>query len=124
MNRIRIALLAAVGLALFATVLAAGSTHWTHSTKTSAPLRYMALPGGDVGEELGRLDTYWNERLTYPTGNYNPAWLRHAAAQAGQDSERGIPAGRQRRSRALPRTRSASLVTEQRSSRSGRSPSA
>ena len=92
MNRIRIALLAAVGLALFATVLAASSTRWAHSTKSSAPLRYMALPGGDVGEELGRMDTYWNDRVTYPTGNYNPAWLRHAAEQADKIPS-GIPAG-------------------------------
>jgi hypothetical protein len=99
MNRIRIALLAAVGLALFATVLAASSTRWAHSTKSSAPLRYMALPGGDVGEELGRMDTYWNDRVTYPTGNYNPAWLRHAAEQADKIPS-GIPAGVPAQSRA------------------------
>src|SRR4051794_41896132 len=96
MNRVRTALLAAVALALFATVAVAGSTHWKHSSKTSSPARYMALPGGDTGEELGRMDSYWNDRVTYPTGNYNPAWLRHAAEQADRIPS-GIPAGRPQR---------------------------
>ena len=26
------------------------------------------------------MDTYWNDRLTYPTGHFNPAWLRRRAA--------------------------------------------
>ena len=82
MNRIRVAVVAAVGVALFVTALVAGSTHWRASTKASAPLRYMALANGDAGEQLGLMDSYWNDRVTYPTGNYNPEWLRHAAKQA------------------------------------------
>ncbi len=27
------------------------------------------------------MDSYWNDRLTYPTGRFNPAWLRSAARQ-------------------------------------------
>ena len=93
MNRIRIALVAAVGVAFLVTALVAGSTHWTHSSKTSSPLRYIALADGDTGEQLGLMDSYWNDRVTYPTGNYNPAWLRHAAEQADKIPS-GIPAGR------------------------------
>src|SRR5690242_17085150 len=99
MNRIRIAVVAAVGVALFVTALVAGSAHWTHATKASAPARYMPVPGGDVGEGLNQMDGYWNDRVTYPTGNFNPAWLRHAAEQADSIPS-GIPAGRQLSARA------------------------
>ena len=53
----------------------------------SAPeelLRFLPIPGGEAGEEAGalsRLEALWNDRLTYPTGRFNPAWLRQAAAQ-------------------------------------------
>jgi hypothetical protein len=35
---------------------------------------------------------YWQQRYTYPTGKYDPAWLRHAAIQDAA-VPRGIPAG-------------------------------
>ena len=44
------------------------------------PARYMPVPG-ERGEELDRLEAEWNNRLTYPTGVFNPAWLRAAAVQ-------------------------------------------
>src|SRR3954469_19749687 len=96
MKPIRIAMVAAVAVALFVTVLVAGSTHWTHSKKASAPLRTMPVPGGDAGEALKQMDSYWNDRVTYPTGNFNPAWLRHAAEHADKIPS-GIPAGRGQR---------------------------
>lgn len=53
--------------------------------------RYMPVRG-ERGEELNRYEEEWNNRITYPTGAFDPAWLRQAAVQ---DSaiERGIPAG-------------------------------
>src|ERR1017187_10271295 len=42
--------------------------------------------------DLGRLEQFWSDRLTYPTGNFNPAWMRQAAAQH-ERIPRGIPAG-------------------------------
>jgi hypothetical protein len=42
--------------------------------------------------DLGRLEQFWSDRLTYPTGNFNPAWVRQAAAQH-ERIPRGIPAG-------------------------------
>ena len=44
--------------------------------------RYMPV-AGERGEsdELGRMEQFWNDRLTYPTGLFNPAWLRAAALQ-------------------------------------------
>ena len=94
MTRKRIALVAALGVAMLVTVLVAGSSYWNQSTKASSPARYMPVPGGDVGEGLGQMDGYWNDRVTYPTGNFNPAWLRHAAQQA-DNIPSGIPAGRE-----------------------------
>src|SRR5581483_567271 len=55
--------------------------------------RYMPVPNGrGEGDELSRMDEEWNNRLTYPTGKFDPAWLRAAAAQDAQIS-RAIPAG-------------------------------
>ena len=48
------------------------------------PARYMPVPGGNLQDEatgLAQLEQYWNDRLTYPTGRFNPAWVRAAAAQ-------------------------------------------
>ena len=48
------------------------------------PARYMPVPGGNLQDEatgLTQLEQYWNDRLTYPTGRFNPAWVRAAAAQ-------------------------------------------
>src|SRR5262249_28901069 len=50
----------------------------------SQPARYMPVPGSDLrseGARLGELEQYWQDRLTYPTGRFDPAWVRAAAAQ-------------------------------------------
>src|SRR6266404_7675422 len=43
--------------------------------------RYMPVPGGERGEtaDLNRLEEEWNNRVTYPTGVFDPAWIRQAA---------------------------------------------
>lgn len=51
----------------------------------------MPIPGGET-DDLDGIETYWNNRLTYPTGRFDPAWVRQAAAQDGQIS-RSVPAG-------------------------------
>jgi hypothetical protein len=40
--------------------------------------RYMPVPGGERGESfnLNRMEEEWNNRLTYPTGIFDPAWIR------------------------------------------------
>ena len=62
--------------------------------KISGP-RSQPGPGGSAqeGDGLLSLDGYWQHRLTYPAGNYDPAWLLQAAQQ---DSAvlRAVPAGR------------------------------
>src|SRR2546430_7113444 len=62
------------------------TNHSSLSSATGAlqPARYMPAPGQrpeTEAEDLGRLEQYWNDRLTYPTGRFNPKWLRAAAAQ-------------------------------------------
>jgi hypothetical protein len=42
--------------------------------------RYMPVPGGDP-DNLDRLEAAWNDRLTYPTGIFDPAWVRQAATE-------------------------------------------
>jgi hypothetical protein len=57
--------------------------------------RYMPVPGGDSRDEalrLAELEQYWHDRLTYPTGRFDPAWLRAAAAQHARMTS-GVPAG-------------------------------
>jgi hypothetical protein len=59
------------------------------------PARYMPVPGRDAREEasgLARLEQYWNDRLTFPTGRFNPAWVR-AAAREHARMPRGVPFG-------------------------------
>jgi hypothetical protein len=54
-------------------------------------LRYMPEPGGKA-DDFDRMEAAWNTRLTYPTGIFNPKWLRLAAA-ADTLIPRAIPAG-------------------------------
>src|SRR3989440_8080460 len=53
--------------------------------------RYMPVPGG-TADDLNRLEEEWNNRLTYPTGIFNPAWVRLAAVQDSAIAS-AIPAG-------------------------------
>src|SRR6202011_2276725 len=53
--------------------------------------RYMPVPGG-TADDLNRMEEEWNNRLTYPTGTFNPTWLRVAALQDSAIT-RAIPAG-------------------------------
>src|SRR5438034_2373659 len=65
------------------------------ATDTSRPPRYMPVPGNRPGTEsadLGRLEQFWNDRLTYPTGRFDPAWVRAAAIQHARMAV-GVPAG-------------------------------
>src|SRR5215217_1242046 len=63
--------------------------------RLSEPERYMPVPGSDARDEsasLGQLEQYWRDRVTFPTGRFDPAWLRAAAAQHARMAT-GVPAG-------------------------------
>jgi hypothetical protein len=55
------------------------------------PERYMPVPGGDP-DDVNRMEEEWHNRLTYPTGLFNPAWVRQAAADDALIA-RSIPLG-------------------------------
>src|SRR5881275_1892810 len=65
------------------------------ATNAERPAPYMPVPSGRVeteGADLGRLEQFWNDRLTYPTGRFDPAWVRAAAIQHARMAM-GVPAG-------------------------------
>src|SRR3954471_3425838 len=53
----------------------------------------IAGPEREKYEQLLEQEQYWSDRVTYPTGKYDPAWMREALKE---DSiiERAIPTGR------------------------------
>ena len=53
--------------------------------------RYMPEPGGKA-DDFNQMEADWFNRVTYPTGIFDSAWLR-AAAAADALIPRGIPAG-------------------------------
>jgi hypothetical protein len=75
------------------TVIATGA-----SSGATVQARFSAGHAATDAERLIDQETYWNHRLTYPTGLYNPGWMRKAAKQDGQIT-RGVPRGRQRPSK-------------------------
>jgi len=63
--------------------------------RASEPERYMPVPGSSSRDEaagLAELEQYWHDRLTFPTGRFDPAWVRAAAAQHARMAT-GVPAG-------------------------------
>lgn len=59
--------------------------------------RYLPVPGHNKREEaagLAQLEQYWFDRLTFPTGRFNPAWVR-AAAREHKRMPKGTPFGQQ-----------------------------
>jgi len=58
-------------------------------------LHYMPAPGANPQEEttgLAQLEQFWFDRLTFPTGRFDPRWVRAAAAQHNQMPS-GLPFG-------------------------------
>src|SRR5215211_7790953 len=82
-----------LGLSGVALAILAGKDNTVR--RSSEPERYMPVPGGDSLDEargLAELEQYWHNRLTFPTGRFDPAWMRAAAAQHARMAT-GIPAG-------------------------------
>ena len=65
--------------------------------RSDEPARYMPVPGTNTREEaagLAQLEQFWFDRLTFPTGRFNPAWVRAAARQHARMPS-GVPFGKQ-----------------------------
>ena len=67
-------------VAICLAVLSLGGT-WSapKTVEESKPPRYMPQPGDDP-DDFDGMEELWHTRLTYPTGLFNPEWLRLAAA--------------------------------------------
>src|SRR5438552_2450908 len=88
---------ALLGLAIFllGAVLAIFAVRPSAEQRATEPLHYMPVPGDNPKEEtaaLSRLEQFWFDRLTFPTGRFNPAWVRAAAAQHARMPS-GVPFG-------------------------------
>ena len=69
--------------------------HSTSASNATGPQRYTAIPGEEGAENLDAFEAYWNDRVTYPTGRFNPGWVRKAAAQDAK-IQRRVPGGKKR----------------------------
>src|SRR5437764_10710817 len=78
-------------LLILSGVCLAAFSFYNEPAATAAAERYMPVPGGEP-DDLDRLEAEWNNRLTYPTGRFNPAWVRQAAV-ADARITRSIPFG-------------------------------
>jgi hypothetical protein len=82
-------------LCLFGVALAILAERGAALRPAPEPDRYMPVPGNNSQSEaagLAQLEQYWHDRLTYPTGRFDPAWVRAAAAQHAR-MRSGVPAG-------------------------------
>ena len=82
--------LAGVALAMFSFMPREGDRRAGHGSAERLQ-RDMPVRGGDP-DDLNRMEEEWNNRLTYPTGLFDPGWVRAAAVQDSVIA-RGIPAG-------------------------------
>src|SRR3712207_9051363 len=80
---IRPRLLLALGLCSSGMLFAVFAVTGLPQRKAAQPdkrLRYTATPGGKASD-LSRMEEEWHHRLTYPTGVFNPEWVRAALRQ-------------------------------------------
>jgi hypothetical protein len=84
--------LCSMGVALVVFALVPSSNPLARANRLARDMPTFDEDARDEAVNLGKLEQYWSDRLTYPTGNFDPAWVRRAARQ---DSfvPRRIPAG-------------------------------
>jgi hypothetical protein len=75
------ALVVAIGVAQQRTGAPAQLSAYT--AEQQALMKYTPNEG-ELGENLAGAESYWNTRITYPTGHFNAGWVRRAAAQDDQ----------------------------------------
>ncbi|PZR96736.1 MAG: hypothetical protein DLM69_10435, partial [Candidatus Chloroheliales bacterium] len=92
------ALLVSAGLSFYGNLTGSSSSKPVAlvSGDKDAPAKDVIQPGenpADEGNHLNSIEDYWNSRVTYPTGQFNHAWVEQAAVQDSQIA-RAVPAGR------------------------------
>ena len=90
MHRRRIVSAIVLGVLALSALVLGGWQARAHSNVAPSAAPHYLPPGGEVGkgEQFATMDTYWNDRLTYPTGHFNPAWLRAAKRQDARIASR------------------------------------
>ncbi len=71
------------------------ATATSASTGASAQTQFGVGHAPVDAQRIIDAETYWNHRVTYPTGKFNPEWVRSAANQ-DRRIHRGTPGGRRR----------------------------
>ena len=90
MHRRRFVSTIVVGVLALSALVLGGWQARAHSHAAPSAAPHYLPPGGEVGkgEQFAAMDKYWNDRLTYPTGHFNPAWLRAAKRQDARIASR------------------------------------
>src|SRR5919201_1119733 len=73
------------------TIFSFAGTSLRSNHPAEIPRRYMPVPDGKI-DDLDRIEQEWHNRVTYPTGVFNPAWIRNAAEHDARIGGR-FPAG-------------------------------
>src|SRR4051794_3561549 len=81
------------------------SQNWLATGEDEEPARFLPTGGKheNEGQDLLRLEQYWHNLRSYPTGRFNPAWVRRAADQHRRLAV-GIPQGVRRSAADLARS--------------------
>ncbi|MEP7014717.1 MAG: hypothetical protein ABI925_04690, partial [Verrucomicrobiota bacterium] len=76
---------------IFLGVFGYGGISLHPAARTESLPRYMPVPDGRA-DDLNRMEVEWHNRVTYPTGVFDPAWIRRAAEHDASIA-RGVPFG-------------------------------
>ncbi|HJT17629.1 MAG TPA: hypothetical protein VJ853_09585, partial [Thermoanaerobaculia bacterium] len=86
------------GLVILPTASPEANYHATAKGSISGLTADTQFSEGDTetdGERLLQTESFWNDRLTYPTGKFDPSWVRQAAKQ-DKNVPRGTPKGKKK----------------------------
>src|SRR4051794_10240871 len=92
--RLRAAAAFSLGSVALALGLAAATDTSPEAVAADTRARYVPAGNSDA-DNLDALEAQWASRLSYPTGHFDPTWVRAAARQDGRVA-RSIPSGIQR----------------------------
>src|ERR1041385_624736 len=70
-------------------------------SKVTAQAQFSEGAAETDGDHLLELEGYWDDRLTFPTGKFNPGWVRKAAEQ-DKKIPKGTPKGKKHGHTSLP----------------------
>jgi len=92
LHKVRLRKAVVLGFAVFALVAGIILAVVRSSQLSSTRVESKEEEGREEYEMLLQQESLWHDRLTYPTGHFDPKWVREAAEQDAQ-IPRGVPAG-------------------------------